>query len=370
MGGTKTWIAMYRQDGRKRRLVLGRFPTMSLADARIAAKRHLGDVAKGLDPATAKAEAKAEMNFAELADLYIARHAMIKKKPRSVAEDKHMLALDLLPAWKDRKVSKIRRQDIIAILDGIVARGAPVQANRVQALISKMMNFAIGRGLLELNPAHRVPRSAQERSRDRVLSDGELRALWLALEPEPVKVAGAFKLLLLTAARRSEVLGMAWSELDLSTGWWTVPSARSKNGLAHRIPLVPSAVALLQQLHDGPHDAEFAFRGGRLGAPVTNPQKWIARIRRRAGLEDFRIHDIRRTVAFGLTGLGVARLVVSKLLNHIESGITAVYDRHSYDGEKRAALLKWETRLMVIISDTPRTSARVIAMAGRHEAGA
>lgn len=278
-----------------------------------------------------------------------------------------MLALDLLPAWRDRKISKIGRRDIIAVLDAIVARGAPVQANRVQSLVSKMLNFAVGRGLLETNPAYRIPRSAQERSRDRVLSDGEIRALWLSLDAEPARVAAVFRLAILTAARRSEVLGMTWSELDLDSGWWTIPAQRSKNGLAHRIPLVPSALVVLRTLHDGPHDAEFVFRGGRLGAPVANPQKWIARIRQRADLEDFRMHDIRRTVASNLTGLGVPRLVVSKILNHVETGITAVYDRHSYDAEKRAALFKWDARLAAILADKPYTGAKVIAMAGRHE---
>jgi integrase len=361
MGGTKTWIAMYRKDGHKRRLVLGRFPGMSLADARTAAKRYLGDVAKGLDPATAKAEAKAEMNFAQLAELYIERHAIIKKRPRSVAEDKHMLALDLLPCWKDRKISTIRRQDIIAVLDGIVARGAPVQANRVQSLISKILNFAVGRGLLEVNPAHRIPRSAPEHSRDRVLSDHELRSLWIALGAEPAKVATVFKLLMLTAARRSEVLGMGWSELDLDGGWWTIPAQRSKNGLAHRVPLVPSAVTLLRRLQEGSRDAEYVFRGGKLGTPVANPQKWLSRLRRRAALDDFRLHDIRRSVASNLTGLGISRLTVSKLLNHVETGITAVYDRHSYDQEKRAALMKWERHLIGIIDGQLR-DAKVVAI--------
>jgi integrase len=293
------------------------------------------------------------MNFAQFADLYIERHAMLRKKPRSVAEDRHMLALDLLPAWKYRRISKVGRRDVIALLDGIVARGAPIQANRVQALISKMFNFAVGRGLVDSNPAYRVPRSAPEHSRDRVLSDGEIRLLWRTLDGEQTRVAAAFKLALLTAARRSEVLGMRWGELDFDAGWWTIPAEPSKNGLSHRVPLVPAALPLLHALKEGSHDPEVVFLGGRLGRPVANPQKWLARIRRRAQLNDFRLHDLRRTVASNLTALGVPRLVVGKLLNHVETGVTAVYDRHSYDQEKRGALLKWERRLTEIITGEP-----------------
>jgi integrase len=214
--------------------------------------------------------------------------------------------------------------------------------------------------MIESNPAYQVPRPAPERSRDRVLSDDEIRRLWLALDSEPVRIASVFKLAILTAARRSEVLGMTWAELDLDGGWWTLPAERSKNKLAHRVPLVAAALQMLRILHDGPHDIEFVFRGGRRGHPLANPQKWLARVRTRAELSDFRLHDLRRTVASNLTRLGVPRLTVSKLLNHVESSVTAVYDRHSYDAEKRAALARWERRLSDIV--TGEASPKVVAL--------
>jgi len=360
MGGTKTWIVRYRQSGSRRRYVLGRFPQVSVADARQAAKRYLGQVAGGADPARERADAKGEPTFADLADLYLERHAKVNKKPRSIQEDIKTLNRELLPAWGPRKVHDIRKSDVVDVLDTIIARNKLVMANRTRALMSKIFNFAIGRDYIEYNPCHKVMPLMKEHSRDRVLTDGEVRSLWLALEAEPARVKAAFRLALWTVARRSEILGVRWSELDLDGGWWTLPAERSKNGLAHRIPLVPSAVALLRTLQEGPHDAEYVFRGGRTGQPVSNPQKWLARIRNRAGLADFRLHDIRRTVASSLTGLGVSRLVVSKLLNHVETGVTAVYDRHSYDAEKRGALLKWERRLLEIVEDRP--AAKVVAL--------
>jgi integrase len=239
---------------------------------------------------------------------------------------------------------------MIGLRDEIASRGAAVQANRVRALISKMFNFAIGRSLTEHNAAHQIPRPTAERSRDRMLSSVEIRALWLASEGEPPKVCSLFKLAFLTAARRTEILGMRWDEVDFVGGWWTIPASRSKNSLAHRIPLGRGALETLRMLAEEPHsEHEYVFKGGRIGQPITNPQKWLRRIRERTGIEDFRLHDIRRSVASNLTALGVPRLTVSKLLNHVESSVTAVYDRHSYDPEKRAALLRWERRLGEIV---------------------
>jgi integrase len=263
-----------------------------------------------------------------------------------------MIDKDLLPLWRHRKVSSIGRRDVIGLLDSVVARNAPIKANRLKALTSKIFAFALTRELVEYNPALGIPRPAPEHSRERVLSEDEIRHLWVALDAEPTHVAAAFKLLLLTAARRSEVLGMTWHEINLDGALWTLPAARSKNSTEHRIPLVPAAVALLHGIKDQSPDDEFVFPGGRSGCPVANPQKWLARLRKRAGIDDFRLHDLRRSVASHMTALGVPRLVVSKLLNHAESGVTSVYDRHSYDHEKRSALLSWERKLNQIVAGT------------------
>jgi integrase len=333
---------------------------MGIADARQEARRYLGQVASGNDPAVTRAEAKTEPTFGELADLYLKHHARAKKRPRSVAADEYRVNADLLPAWRERKLTAIGRRDVIALLDETVERGAPIHANRLRALTSTIFNFAIGRDLTEHNPAYKVPRPSDEKERKRYLSDDEVRALWSALEPEPLKVQAVYRLALLTAARRSELLGMAWSELDLDSGWWVLPADRSKRGEEHRIPLGPTAIALLRSL-EATRKSPFVFAGGRIGQPVANPQKWVLRIRSRAKLEDFRFHDLRRTAASKMTEIGIERLIVSKLLNHAEGGVTKVYDRHSYDKEKRAALLKWDRHLNAIATGAPAPS-NVVAL--------
>jgi integrase len=182
------------------------------------------------------------------------------------------------------------------------------------------------------------------------LSDDELRALWTALESEPLKIAAPIRLALLTAQRRGEVLGLPWAELDLERGVWTLAAARAKNGKEHRIPLATAAVVLLRELLPTAGSSPFVFPGSQPKRPVVNPQKWIARIRARAAIDDFHFHDLRRSAASGMTALGVSRLTVSKLLNHAEGGVTWIYDRHNYDAEKRAAIEKWAQHLERLVS--------------------
>lgn len=349
-GGRKTWTVIFRFHGRSRRLTLGTYPVLSLSDARGLASSALREAQHGIDPATAKKEARKAESFGELAELYLERHAKAEK--RSWREDERILNADLLPNWRNRKAQEIKRADVLSLLDAIVDRGAPVMANRTRALISKMFNFGIKRGIVETNPAQGVENPGHEQRRDRVLSEDEIKKFWTALDSEPAWTSAVFRLGLLTAQRRSEILGMKWDELDLGAGWWTLPAQRTKNGLAHRVPLSPQALKILKAIQSGKHDPVYVFRGGRRGRPIANLQKPLRRLKTNTGVE-FRFHDLRRTTASHMTGIGISRLVVSKILNHVERGITAVYDRHSYDAEKQGALNRWQRRLLQIVQDRP-----------------
>jgi integrase len=358
-GGRKTWVLMYRHLARKRRLTLGTYPPLSLADARNAARTQLAKVQMGHDPAAIKHEAHAADTFSALADRYILEHAVPKKKPRSVAEDRKILKRDLLPAWGSRKAGEIRRRDVIALVDAVAARGARIQANRTLALISTIFNFGVAKEVVEVNPAYRVPKPGLERQRDRVLNESEIHRLWDALDMERPIIAAIFKLALLTSQRFGEVCGMTWDEVDLESGWWTIKAERAKNNLAHRVPLGGVALSILRDLGTQRLGAVFVFPGRRNGQPLGNLQKPMKRLKTRTGI-DFKFHDLRRTAASHMTGLGIPRLVVSKILNHVESGITAVYDRHGYDAEKRSALEKWEGHLLEIVNQVAENASGVL----------
>ncbi|MGO9057266.1 MAG: tyrosine-type recombinase/integrase [Candidatus Binataceae bacterium] len=350
---TKTWFVRYRCNGSRRRYVLGTYPEMDLFTARRKAQQVLGEVAAGNDPAIGHAAFKAEKDFEELSKLYIENYAKVNKRPRSVAEDQKMLKADLVPVLGQYKLSAIRRRDVIALLDVIVARGAKVHANRVKALISHMFTFAVDRELIEVNPCYRLKQpGGKETSRERVLSEGEIRRLWTALDSdfEPLKVSAAFKLGLLTAQRMGEIIGMAWNELDLDGGWWEIPSHRTKNHRIHRVPLVAGAVELLRELQKSARSDGYVFPSPMFGQPVRTVQRWTERVRTRADLINFTYHDLRRTSSTMMHAIGVDPMVVERILNHVQRGVAGVYNRYSYGAEKRAALVRLERKLEAIVT--------------------
>ena len=133
---------------------------------------------------------------------------------------------------------------------------------------------------------------------------------------------------------------MEWNDLDLDTAWWSIPAEKSKNRLAHRVPLTPLALRIISQMQSltgGAKTNQYVFPSPKGDGPIENVQKAIQRIKESTGI-NFVGHDLRRTAASMMTGMGVPRLVVGKILNHVEPGVTKVYDRHSYDKEKREAL--------------------------------
>jgi integrase len=366
-----SFVVRYRIYGRLRRFTIGPYPRISLANARQVARDVLRAAQDGKDLAAEKIDARRAETFAELADDYIARHA---SKKRSGREDVRLLKgsahkkktgktphVPLVKRWSSRKLKEITRRDVRDLVDDVAARG-PIMANRVLALVRKMFNFAIERDWLEVNPCHMVKRAAPERQRDRVLTEDEVRAVWAALDEEQPIIAAVFRLRLLTAQRGGEVLGATWSEIDLVSGWWIVPAERSKNGLTHRVPLSPQAVKVLKNLRSLTGVSRWVVPSAKKqDANIAHVQKAIERVVQRSGVS-FRGHDLRRTAASLMVGGGVPRLVVSKILNHVEKGVTAVYDRHSYDLEKRAALDFWGKRLEQMVSG--RRAGRVLLFAG------
>ncbi len=345
-GGRKSWTLMYRHGNRKRRLTIGTYPAMTLARARDRASAALRQVADGEDPAGLKRAEKRAETFAELADDYIERYA--KKRKRTWRSDERCLKKDVLPAFGSRKVKDVERADIRRLLQNIAARGATIQANRTHALVSKIFNWAISEDLATVNPAQGIARPGIERQRDRILTDDEIRAVWKACEQEPLAYGIAAKLRLLTAQRSGEVTRMRWQDID--GDMWTIPAEHANNGLAHRVPLNPQACDEIDAIGDRSQTSGWVFQSPRRDEPLVSTWRSIARIREHSGV-DFVMHDLRRTAASRMTGdLGVNRLTVSKILNHVESGVTAVYDRHSYDAEKRHALDAWGRRLEEIVS--------------------
>ena len=217
--GRKTWFVKYRLGGRRPRVTLGTYPVMSLALAREEAYCVLLKAKQGVDTAQKKKEERQGETFRDLATIYLNQHAKLNKK--SWDEDERILNHDVLSNWGHLKATDIRRSDVIVLLDKIVARPAPILANRVLALVRKIFNFGIERGMIENNPCQAVKRPTKENPRDRVLNVNEIQALWMALEQLTSDMKRLFQLTILTGQRGLEVRSMRKDEIDLSTRWWT-----------------------------------------------------------------------------------------------------------------------------------------------------
>lgn len=361
----KSFIVVYRHKGRQRRLTLGSSPPLTLRDGRDLAIQALRDAALGEDPASAKTAARKAETFTELANEYLERYSKPRKK--SWKEDERLINNVLIPVFGSVKAVDISRADIRRLLEKI-AETAPVSANRTLAAVRKIFNWGVSQDIIRQNPCYMIAAPGEEKQRDRVLTEDEIKFLWTEFENEQEPVASTFKLRLLTAQRGGEVHSIEWKDLDLVNAWWTIPADKAKNGLAHRVPLSPPAIRIfheLRRLQDKSKtrkDSSWVFPARRIKGKsikkegseeyghLGSVQKAIERMRKRTGITDFRAHDLRRTAASLMTGMGIPRLTVSKILNHVESGVTQVYDRHSYDAEKRDALDKWARRLSVIIS--------------------
>jgi integrase len=341
--GRKTWVAMYRHHGRLRRLTLGTYPNVPLVDARKRADAALRGASGGKDPAGEKKAARLAETFRELADEYVEKYA--KKKKRSWREDKRALDRDILPKFGQRKAGDIRRHEVIDLLEKIVERGAPVLANRTLEIMRRIYNWGIEREVVLINPCARVTPPGAENERERVLTDDEIRRLWPAFGELTPAMAAIFQLRLLTLQRGGEVSRLRWSDLDTSAAVWTIPAEFSKNGIAHRVSLSAPAIEIIgrvgritgvEWVFPSPNDAR---------KPITHFWKVTVELREATRI-DFVPHDLRRTGASKMTGdLGISRSTVGKILNHVDRSVTSIYDRHSYDGEKRQALEAWPANI-------------------------
>jgi integrase len=383
--GKRQWCVRYRAQGKQRRLVLGNYPVLTIAAARKAARNAMSDIDAGKDIAAERTAAKAIRTdtVEALAREYLKLHAW--KRKRTAAEDERVLTVYVLPCWQERSVRDITRRDVRELVESMAER-APIMANRTLEIIRKMFNFGIGRDWLDGNPAARVEKPGEEKSRDRVLTDDEIRRLWRLLSrfprtadrqapgrkratqsddgpfcPISPALAAVQKLRLMTAQRGGEVVRMRWSDLDLPAGWWTVPAEHSKNGEPHRVPLTRDAIAIIEAQETTTGEHVFT---GREGALVeARVKKAGAALSRVLGF-DFRSHDLRRTAATRMAAAGIPRDHISRVLNHIQSGPTStrVYDRYSYDTEKSAALETWARVLTDILANKPRKPVKIVPM--------
>jgi integrase len=356
--GKASWAFRYRFGGRTRKLTIGASPEIGLKDARDLARAAHLQIASGEDPGAAKQASRTDAKALPARDMvekvaaqFLARHVKNLAAATRI-EVGRIVAKEILPTFRGRRLSEINRPDVIEWLDGIVDRPAPIAANRALGWLKGLCNFAVERGVLDVSPIAGIKAPAPETPRDRVLSDDELKAVCEAADAlEPV-YAGFIKLLILTGQRLREVSEMEWTEIDLDAKLWTLPGKRAKNGVEHTVPLSDQTVEILKALpRFAGSDFVFTINGRR---PIRGTHLVKRRIDKLAPpTPPWVLHDIRRTVASGMARLGVNLPVIKKLLNHVSgsfAGIVGVYQRHSFADEKRAAVETWARHVQGLLS--------------------
>lgn len=374
--GAKTFIFIYTFDGKRKEMNLGSYPNISLADARIKHGDAIKLLSKGKDPAAQEREAKDERKrtpfISDFVDEFVTRYA--KEHNRGWQEIERALKTEIVPRWGKRKITDIKRRDLVLVLDEIKERGAPVMANRILAYTRKMFSWAVERAVLEVNPFLMMSRPTKEISRERALSEAEIKTFWNNLDDCKMSdsIKRALKLILVTGQRPGEVIAMHRNEIN--GDWWEIPAERSKNTQAHRVFITSLAKKLIGEgsgfIFKSPVNSEKSYEVRTMthdikaNLPHTPDSKVVDRIK----IPHFTPHDLRRTAATRWAEMGVSGDMIDRLQNHItkqKQGVGHIYNRYSYDKEKQMSLEQWERKLLLIVGEKSY-SGKIISLQGRR----
>ncbi len=325
--GVKTFSVFRRiKCGDPERITLGRYPGMTIEQARREANRISLDISDGKNPAEVKRGHKAELTFSELFVEYLERHSKPKKK--TWAEDEAQFETYLVRPLGKKKLSVIDRKSIARVHGDITKAGHAPTANRVKALISSVFGWAISVGLWESNPAIGI-KSNKENQRDRFLQSDELPRFFKSLAEEQNETIKDYVLMsLLTGARRSNVLSMKWADISIERAEWRIQE--TKNGTPQTVALSPEAIEVLSNRKPLESTA-FVFPGIGKAGHLMEPKKGWKRILERAEIDNLRIHDLRRTLGSWQAKTGASLAIIGKSLNHKNQNTTAIYARLDLD---------------------------------------
>ena len=368
--GAKTWQVVYTResDGRKQRVKIGRFPAITLEKARAKALKTATEVSEGEDPAKKKRAKRDALTVEDLGALYLEKYA--KRQKKTWAEDERLLKREVYPEIGRMKAEAVKRRDVLDIIEAKAEAGFVAQSTQILAVVRKMFNWAVDGDYLQSSPAIGIRPRGKAVRRDRVLSEGEVRKIWNALPDAALseQTRDILRLLFLTGQRSGEVCGIMRGEVDVDRAVWTIPGSRTKNGLAHVVPLSDHALVIVGQALEQAEEEPDAALFTRVGEPIeSNAIAKAARLKLQVTGESWTPHDIRRTVATGMAGLGIAPHIVEAVLNHISgfrAGVAGIYNRNQYEPEKRRALDRWADHVAAtvegrkcIVTAMPRQSA-------------
>jgi integrase len=343
----RSWVLMTRIHGKQVRITLGRYPALTVADARKEARLILEKSSQGVDPRKhSKIKRVQGDSFATYLDEYL--ETIVKPSQRTAKETERIFQKYVLPEWGHMPPNKILRQDIKHLLQSIATNHGPVMANRTLEKVRHFYRWMLDWDYIQASPAEAIKPPGQEKDRDRVLGLEEIAAIWHAAEKEGYPFGRIVQFLICTGQRRSEVTQIKWSEIDLKNKLWSLPREHTKSDRLHEVPLNSLAIQILNKIPKI-GDLVFSTDGKTLYGGFSKAKRRLNSV---IQIQDWRLHDLRRTMASSLARLNVPVHVLSKLLNHSPSstqGVTAIYNRHGYLDEKRNALDIWDKHLREII---------------------
>ena len=357
VGGRRTWIVQYRIDGQTRRTTIGNAAVMTVAEARKAARVLLARVLTGDDPQGERRRKRQQAKVtlrSVIAEYLAARDG--KLRPRAMFEVRRYLtgptyfgALHAMP------IDVIERQHVAAQVMRIERESGVATATAARSALSAMFVWAMRTGVAQHNPLIGAYAPDAAPSRDRVLNDSELAAVWHACGDDDL--GRIVRLLILTGCRRQEVGGMTWDEFDRERGLWIIPGTRTKNHRAHALPLPAVAWAIIDEvLHRTDRDLLFGDRANQ-GFAGWHLAKVSLDSRLGNSVKPWGLHDLRRTVATGMADLGVAPHVIEAALNHQSGhkrGVAGIYNRSTYEAEMRSALGLWADHVRALVEGGER----------------
>ncbi|MEQ8653880.1 MAG: tyrosine-type recombinase/integrase [Kiloniellales bacterium] len=364
--GEKIWALRVMLKGKRTRQTIGAYPAVGLAEARKVAGELLAAAREGQDLVELQERKRAaQMTFREAHDEYLAAVGP-KLSPRYLKEKRQKIERHVSPLLQARPIRDLSRADLANLSDDLQRKGVGPEVNLVINEVRACLRWYAERGLIDSVPI--LPRSARvkQMSRDRTLTDSEIKALWLALDDRPQHVADLFRLFLLTGARRGQVERLEWQHVDLEQRLWSAPPTHhkmgSRTGLTIVLPLADYSVALLERRRETT-DGRFVFPAIRAGAGAYNGTPEVVKALRKAGvMTDWVVHDLRRTMRTTMRRLGIDEDVCEACLGHAPQGIVKVYDRYDRLEEKRDAFQRWADYVLGVVGER---GDNVVMMRGR-----
>jgi integrase len=352
----RTWVAQYRAHGRTRRMRIGAFEKLTADQAREAARKILAKVELGGDPQADRQERrhKDARSLRAVVDEYLAAKET-SLRPRSLHEVRRYLTQEAyFGVLHSLPIDRIARRDVATRVLVITRETGAPTADRARSALAAFFAWCVSAGIVDANPTIGATRPELPPARDRTLDEHELAMVWR--ESGKYDYGAIIRLLILLAARRTEIGQMRWAEIDLERGTWELPAERSKNGFKHALPLPQAAIEIISAV-PGRADRDYLFGSRADGFTLWSTEKRELDVRLGKAVKPWRVHDLRRSAATRMCDIGIAPHIVEQILNHRsghKAGVAGIYNLSRYQREVHIALEQWADHIRALVEGSAR----------------